>query len=164
MGKRIITNWENDLIEEPEVPVMDWVRANCANYEFKLLPGFRHRCNDDIFTSLRESRIIIMQPNLLESNQIASIVTQIGHSIHINFNGATREWDLREFVFLSANPFEDLQIVKDACIGLKDRVNEDPLAKILHSVECWFYGFSGEKYELRYGGYNASDAYAIRYK
>jgi len=161
---RIITNWENDLIDSPEPMVKEWVAKHHSNFELKLLSGLRHRGMDDIYDSLRNSRIIVMQPSLLDAQQIADIVKEIGHGIHVNFNGATREWDLREFVFISMHPFEDLQTVKKACIGLKDRWGEDPLAKILKNVECYFYGFAGEKYELKYGGYYASDAYAIRYK
>lgn len=159
----IITNWENDLIDEPENIVTAFVKDKYKDYDFKLLSGLAHRDKQDLYDSLRESRVIIMQPSLLEPDQIAEIATLIGHPIHVTFNSAAPDWNIKDFVFLSSNPFDDLNIVKDACKDVKDEHHELALVKILHNCECHFYGFAGEHYEMKCSGSVNYDIYAIRY-
>lgn len=162
--KRIITNWENDIIETPEEQVTKFVSERYSNYDFKLLSGLRHRNIEDIYDSLRDSRVIIMQPFLLEKEQISKIVAAISHPIHVNNNGARREWEIRDFIFLSSQPFEDLKTIKNACLELKDNVKEEALPKIIHNCEIHFHGFDGEHYEMKCHGYSSYDIIAIRHK
>lgn len=144
----IITNWENDMIAEPEDKVIEFVKEKYPNYKLELLSGLRHRDLQDIYDTLKESRIIIMQPSLLDSSQIKEVVSYLSHPIHINFNSATRNLDIKEFIFLSSFPWDDLNFVKNSCKGLKDTVNEPALIKIVKNCEVHFYGFGGEHYEM----------------
>lgn len=159
----VITNWENDMIDKPEQIVAKFVAEKYPNMEFKMLSGLGRRDIHDIYRSLEESRVIIMQPSMLEPTQIAGIVQQISHPIHGALNGAIRRYDIADFIFLSANPWEDYNIVKDACRGVKDNHNEYSLTKILRNCECHFYGFDGTHYEMRRSGYEDS-VYAVRHK
>lgn len=156
------------MIAEPEPMVKKFLSEKHGYWDFKtfdvkLLSGLRHRDIEDIYASLRESRVIIMQPSLLEKSQIAKIVQAISHPIHLHFNGATREWDIRDFIFLSVNPWEDLNIVIDACKGVSDQHHEPSLPKILQNCECHFFGFADEHYELKCNHFPAKP-YAIRHK
>jgi hypothetical protein len=166
MSNYIITNWENDLIDSPEEKVVKFVSEKYPAYYFKFLPALKQRSIKEIYDSLRESRVIVMQPSLFDKEQVVKIVTQISHPIHINNGGARREMDIRDFVFLSANPFADLQEIKEICYGKKDYFDSaDALCVILHSnIEVHFYGFSGEHYEMKQCGYTCRDIDAVRHK
>jgi hypothetical protein len=159
---RIITNWENDMIDAAEPMVSKFVSKHYPNLDFKLLSGLRHRDIQDIRDSLMESRIIIMQPSLLEEEQVVNIVTSISHPIHVANNGARRDWEIRDFIFLSMNPFEDLMNIREMCGNKKDHTGELALHKILFNCECHFFGFDDEHYEMKYN--RGHDIYAIRYK
>ncbi len=159
-----ITNWENDMLDAPEEMVAKFISDKYDQYNFKLLSGLKHRSINDIFDSLKESRVIIMQPYLLDKQQVVKIVQSISHSIHVNNNGARREWDIRDFVFLSSDPYRDFNFIKEECGSLKDQVNEHCLSKICRNCEVHFYGFEGEHYEMKCGGHFKNDIYAIRYK
>lgn len=161
----IATNWENDMLAEPEDKVIEFMQKYNSDYELKLLSGLRHRDMQDIRDSLRNSRIIIMQPSLLEKEQVVNMVKNISHPIHVNQNGATRNYDIRDFIFLSSHPFEDLCQIKEWCRGVKDGFDTgDALTKILTNCEIHFYGFGGEHYEMKRIGYYSGDIYAARYK
>jgi hypothetical protein len=164
---RIVTNWENDMIAEPEEMVKKFLSEKRAfwdfkHYDVKLLSGLRHRDIGDIYASLEESRVIIMQPSLLDKEQIKKIVQAISHPIHGNNFGAQRRWEIRDFIFLSANPFEDLNFIIDACRGVIDQHKEVCLQKILLSCEVHFFGFNDEHYELKCN--RLDSPYAIRHK
>ncbi len=159
----IITNWENDMIDVPEEPIEAFTKTYYPNYDLKLLSGLKHRAIEDIYDSLRDSRVIIMFPSLFDDEQLKKIVTAISHPIHVNNNGARREWDIREFVFFSAQPFEDLTHIRQTCHLLKDSTGEPALAKILFNCECHFYGFQDEHYELQRNRSEYQDFKAIRY-
>lgn len=163
----IVTNWENDMIDEPEQMVREFLSKkhgywDFPEYGFKLLSGLRHRHIEDIYASLEESRVVIMQPSLLEKEQVQKIVQAISHPIHVNNNGAQRRWDIRDFIFLSSTPFEDLKFIVDACLHLVDQHGEQCLPKILYNCEIHFFGFTGEHYELKKDRY-PHKPYAIRH-
>ncbi len=157
-----ITNWENDMIAEPEEKVVKFVKEKYPNYELEILSGLGERDLKDIYDTLKDSRVIIMQPSLLDSTQIREVVSYLSHPIHINFNSATRNLDIRDFVFLSANPWHDLNFVKSACAGVKDSVKEPALRKIVKNCEVHFYGFGGEHYEMIKDSFG--DIKALRHK
>jgi hypothetical protein len=157
-----ITNWENDMIAEPEEKVVEFVKEKYPHYELGILSGLGERDLKDIYDSLKESRVIIMQPSLLVSSQIREVVSYLSHPIHINFNSATRNLDIRDFIFLSSNPWHDLNFVKSACAGVKDSVNEPALRKIVKNCEVHFYGFAGEHYEMINDSFG--DIKALRHK
>lgn len=148
MNKSIITNWDNDLLEAPDRKVVEFAAKKYKHHELKYLPGLRQRDIQEIYDSIRESRVIIIEPHILESEQIATIVSAIAHPIHVNQNGATRNYEIRDFVFLSMNPYEDLKKVVSAASALKDSHGEYSLSKILYNCEAHFYGYDGEHYEL----------------
>ena len=169
--KKIITNWENDMIDVPEEMITKFVSEKQGywdfpdNYDLKLMSRLKHRNIEDIYDSLKESRVIIMQPSLFDKEQVIKIVKSISHPIHINNNGAKRDWEIRDFIFLSANPFDDLNMIKEYCYKIKDDHDTgDALTKILHNCEIHFFGFNREHYEMKEYGYSCSDIYAIRYK
>ncbi len=162
--KTIITNWENDMIEEPEEMVVKFVKEKYKGFELQLLSGLRHRAIEDIYKTLKDSFIIIMQPSLLDEKQVTTMVKELSHSIWINFNSNVNDLSVRHFIFLSMNPFEDLMKIKKMCIGLKCNQGEDALTKIVKSISCHFYGFNGEHYEMESGGYFTEDIYARRHK
>lgn len=163
-NKHIITIWENDMVEVPEVIQLDFIEERYPDYEIKMLSGLWHRDKEDIFASLEESRVIFINPNHLEAEQIVKLAQLISHPIWINFNSNTRNWDVRDFVFYSSAPFEDLCMVRDNLRGIKDHHQEPVLPKIL-ACEAHFWGYAGEHYELikerwRNG---VCPIYAIRY-
>jgi hypothetical protein len=161
----IATNWENDMIAEPEEKVIEFMAKYKPNYELKLLSGLRHRDMEDIKDSLENSRIVIMQPSLLEKEQVVNMVKNISHPIHVNLNGSTRNYEIRDFIFLSSHPFEDLTQIKEWCNGVKDGFDSgDALTKILSNCEIHFYGFDGEHYEMKRTSYLSGGIYAARYK
>ncbi len=161
---KVILNWENDMIQDPEPHVVEFAKKHYPNLDLQLMSGLRHRHIDEIRDSLKDSMIIIMQPHLIDPSQIALIAQSISHSIHGAFCGASREWDLRDFVFLSVNPWETCQAIIEACSGLKDNVGEDPLVKIVKHIQVQFYGFDGEHYELKISSHWFRDLYVVRYK
>ncbi len=161
----IITNWENDLIEHPEDMVQKFVAEKYPNHTLKFLSGLKQRSFDDIYESIKESRIIVMQPALLDKPQVTELVKSISHPIHTGLNGASRHVEIRDFVFYSLHPFEDLMTIKSYCEGVTDgRDTADALAKILSNCEIHFYGFEGEHYEMRCSGWQCRDIYAVRYE
>lgn len=164
MRKSIITNWENDMIDAPEDMVQKFVAENYKGFELQLLSGLRHRAIEDIYKTLEDSFIIIMQPSLLDEKQVTTLVKGLSHSIWVNFNSNVNNLTVRHFIFISMNPFEDLMSIKKMCIGLKDNQGEDALSKIVKSVSCHFYGFGGEHYEMESSGYFTEDIYARRHK
>ncbi len=158
-----ITNWENDMIDSPEEKVVEFAKKRYPNYDLHLLSALRHRDMQDIYESLEESTVIIMQPSLLEKEQVIKIIQAISHPIHGHNNGSRRDWNIRDFVFLSADPWRDVNEILTICSGVKDSHNEECLPKILYNCECHFYGFAGEHYELKKTRYPYS-SYIIRYK
>ncbi len=164
MKKTIITNWENDLIEQPEEMVAEFVRQKYDGFELQMLSGLRHRSFEEIWDTIHDSFVIIMQPSLLDEYQVRSMVEQMSHGIWINFNSNTNNLSVRHFVFLSSNPFEDLVSIRKMCIGLKDSQGEPALVKIVKNISCHFYGFYGEHYEMFVEGHNTDRIRAIRHK
>lgn len=163
MNRHKITNWENDMIAEPEEFVKQFAKRQYPNYDLEILSGLGHRDPQDLYDSLRDSRVIIIQPNLLEREQVVKLVSAISHPIHVNFNGATREWDIREFVFISVRPFDDLMQIKEWCAGVKDQWGEHALTKVLINCEAHFYGIANmEHYEMRCS--RGGEITAIRHK
>jgi hypothetical protein len=164
----IATNWENDMIAEPEDKVQEFIRENYPNYELKLLSGLRQRDIQDVWETIKESRIIIMQPSLLDKEQVQKMLLNISHGIHTSLNGAYRLVEVRDFIFLSMNPWEDLLFIKECGKGLRDTHSEYSLIKLLRNCEVHFYGFAGEHYEMVRGGngtsHYPSDIEAIRHK
>ena len=160
----IITNWENDMIDAPEDMVARFVSEKYKGFELKILSGLRHRAIEDVYETLKYSFVIIMQPSLLDEQQVTTMVKELSHSIWINFNSNVNNLSVRHFIFISANPFEDLMAIKKMCIGLKDTQGEQALVKIVKCVSCHFYGFDNEHYEMRADGYFSEDIYAVRHK
>ena len=159
---RIITNWENDLTDVPEESVVSFVKENYPNYEFKLLSGLAQRDINDIYDSLKESRIVIIQPTLFDRAQVSEILSSISHPTYGALIGNTREWEIRDFVFLSNKPYEVLKELLEICSKVKDRHGEHSLPKILAVCEIHSYGYDGEHYEVKFRRY--SDYEIIRYK
>jgi len=166
--KHKIINWENDLLDEPEMFLSEFVADNYPDYSFEMMSGFIHRDMSEVYESLKEARVIIMQPNLLEENQVSDMVKAISHPIHVNFNGASREWNIEKFIFLCYNPFDDLNTIKEQCDGVKDgKDSADALCKILHNCEIHFYGRQGGDAHYEMGAdrvYCCNDIKAIRHK
>ncbi len=162
MSRYKITNWENEMTDSPEPIVEQFVKNRYPNYDFEMLSALGHRDIQDIFESLKNSRIIIIQPNMLDREQVVNLVSAISHPLHVNFNGASREWEVRDFIFLSTRPFEDLTQIKEWCAGVKDKWNENALVKILINCEVHFYGIAGmEHYEMR--GTRGGDITVVRH-
>ncbi len=163
MKKHIVTNWENDMIDQPEEMVAKFVSEKYKGFELKMLSGLRHRAFEDIYETLHDSFVIIMQPSLLDKQQVRTMVEKMAHGIWINFNSNVNNLSVRHFIFLSANPFEDLISIRKMCMGLKDTQGENALVKIVKSISCHFYGFDGEHYEMQADGYFTEDIFAIRH-
>jgi len=155
--KWIITNWENDMIETPEQPVIDLVNEKFSHYEFKMLSGLRNRDIEDLYASLRESRAVIMHPTFTDITQIKDLIIRLGKYIHANTLGRQTDWMIKEFVFISATPFEDFLLIKKNC-------NTDSLHAILRNCYCTFYGYAGEVYEMKSESASSLSLIAIREK
>jgi hypothetical protein len=164
MKRHIVTNWENDMIDAPEEKVSEFVNNYYKGFELNLLSGLRYRAIEEIYQTLKDSFVIIMQPSLFDKQQVMDIVSNLSHSIWVNFNSNTNNLTTRYFIFLSSHPFEDLKEIVSICQGLKDTKNEPALVKIVKCISCHFYGFAGEHYELRTDGYHSDNMYAVRHK
>ena len=164
MKTHIITNWENDMIDSPEEKVLEFVNNYYKGFELNILSGLRHRNIEDIYETLKESFVIIMQPSLFDKQQVTSIASGLSHWIWGNFNNNVNNLTVRHFIFLSSHPFDDLNEIINICKGLKDSVNEPALVKIVKCISCHFYGFDGEHYELRTESYHSENMYAVRHK
>ncbi len=164
MSKHIVTNWENDMIDQPEEMVRKFVKENYKGFKLQLLSGLKHRHFDEIWETLLNSFVIIMQPSLLDEQQVRMLVEKMAHGIWVNFNSNINDLTVRHFVFLSSDPFDTLLTIKRICVGLKDSQGEQALVKIIKSVTCNFYGFNDEHYEMRCDGHFSEDIYAVRHK
>jgi len=149
MSKHIVTNWENDLIEQPEYMVREFASDKYKEFELQMLSGLKHRAFEEVWETLNTSFSIIMQPSLLDKQQVQSLVSQIAHGIWVNFQGVTNNLTVRSFNFLSTNPFIDLMEIKEMCKGLLDTQGGNALAKIVKCVPCHFYSLTQtEHYEM----------------
>jgi hypothetical protein len=162
--KSIITNWENDLIELPEQMVQSFVNKEYDGFELKILSGLRHRTFEEIWETLKESYAIIMQPSLLDEQQVIELAKAISHGIWGNFHSNVNNLSVRYFHFISMNPFEDLMQIKETLLSVKDQHEESCIAKIVKCVSCNFHGFNGEHYEMSLKGSWPEHIEALRHK
>lgn len=161
--KRGITIWENDMMEEIDPKIKSFIELRFKGYEMKQLSALSHRSEQDIFDSLEESYGIVIQPNLLEPQQIIEMAKLISHPIHGNHCSNIRNWDIQNFTFISTHPWETLKEIKSMLKDVKDNVGELCIMKILNACSIDFYNFDmTEYYELVRDGYWGTKA--IRYK
>lgn len=164
MAARIITIWENEMDDTIDDKLKQFIDKKYPDSQINILSGLRQRHIEDIYETLKDSYAIVIQPNMLEEVQVKELVKGISHSVWINFHSNTNNLSVRFIDFYSSNAYADLKEIKKYCIGLKDAHNEQTLVKIVKCIDCSFYGFAGEHYELRYGGSYAEDCIAVRIK
>lgn len=160
---RTICIWENDMTDEIDPKVLTFLGHRFKGYDFNQLSGLAHRDEMDIIDSIRNNYAIIIQPNMLECEQVQSIAKLISHPIHTNKNSNQNDYEIQRFIFLSNHPWETLLQIKSNLKDVKDRHGELCIQKIIRNCATEFYNFdSSIYYELVEDGY--WDTKAIRYK
>ncbi len=151
---KIITCWENDLTDVPDIQVSELISKHYPNCEFKMLSGLEHRDIHDIYDSLKESNTIIIHAHIIKPEQIINIVKNISHPIHVNNCGRIPpKWEIENFVILSMHPVETYKQIKLICENIKDQHEEYALLKLLRNCQIYFRGFNNEYYEMIIEGY-----------
>lgn len=157
---QIATFWDNDMNDEIEEPVRKFMDDDYPTFTIKKLSGFSRRDKIEILESLEESTVILINSEFF-GDQLEETIKWLAHNIHVNQNGATRNYKVSCFVCLSTHPFEAIKEVVKRLHSQKDFHNENPLNKILFNVGVYFSNpFAGELYELKSNG---SDYYTIRH-
>lgn len=160
---RTVTIWENEMTDQIDDQVNEFIQNNFKGYEVKQLSGLSYRDPMEIIESVRDSYAIIMQPNLIVASQVQDLARLISHPIHVGKNGAQHTYDVQRFIFISTLPFETLKEIKDALKNVKDQVNESCLMKILKNCSVEFMTYDNSiHYELKSEG--NFDTQIIRYK
>jgi hypothetical protein len=151
---RTVTVWENDMVEVIDHKTLAFIKAQYPDYEVKQLSGLSHRHAEDILDSVRNSHTIVIQPNLLDIEQIVDIAQLLSNPIHVNNTDPKREYDIRRFLFLTNYPWDTCSTVKSMLSVVKDSVNELCLMKILKHCAVDFCNFDcTEYYEMQRDGY-----------
>ena len=69
------------MIEIPEEMVKNFVSEKYNGFELEILSGLKYRSLEDIYETLHYSFAIIMQPSLLDEQQVRMMVEKMSHGI-----------------------------------------------------------------------------------
>ena len=141
------------MSDEIDPIVSQFISDKYGHCDVSILSGLKRRDLGEIWNTLKDNRVVVIQPSLLDETQIRTLTKSISHGIWINFHSNTNNLHVRKFDFLSSDPYNDAKQIIDYCKGLKDDHGENALVKIVKSLEVNFYGFDDTRYELRAEGY-----------
>lgn len=117
-----ITIWDNDLTEDIEIDVYNYVKRHFTHADVNHLSGLSKRSPDDIIESVNGVVAVVAKLNLIDPPQVRSLAILLGKRIF----GRVAGEDLNDFILLTHDPLNDAKTVAESCMTPWTEEADDP--------------------------------------